>query len=72
MLRLGAKACEELDINAQTFLAYHKYHINKTMGISFVAFAFDDNMENGRDATTLAFLHTLSHKVAEKEVCKVV
>ncbi len=38
------------------------------MGISFVAFAFDDNMENGGEAMKLAFLRAQSHKVAEKVV----
>jgi hypothetical protein len=72
VLRLGAKACEELGIDAQTFRAYHKSHINKTMGILFVAFAFDDNMENGGEAMKLAFLRAQSHKVAEKVVHKAV
>jgi hypothetical protein len=51
-----------------TFRAYHKSHINKTMGISFVAFAFDDNMENGGEAMKFAFLRAQSHTVTEKEV----
>jgi hypothetical protein len=68
VLQLGAKACKELGIDAQTFRAYHKSHINKTMGTSFVAFAFDDNMENGGEAMKLAFLRAQSHKVADQVV----
>jgi hypothetical protein len=61
-----AKSCVSAD--AQTFRAYHKSHINKTMGILFVAFAFDDNMEKGGAAIELAFLRAQSHKVARKVV----
>ncbi len=66
------KACKELGIDAHTFGAYHKSHINKMMGISFMVFAFDDNMENVGEAMTLAFLRAQFHKVAEKEVCEAV
>jgi hypothetical protein len=66
--RKGARACEELGIDPHTFEAYHKSHINKTMGLAFVAFAFEDSIENGGKAVKLDFLRCQSYKVAEKMV----
>jgi hypothetical protein len=43
-------ACEEVGIDAQTMRAYHKSHINKTMGTTITGFAFEDNIENGGEA----------------------
>ena len=52
---VGTKACkEELSIDKQTLGACHKCHINKTRGISFVAFAFTNNIENDGEAMKLA------------------
>jgi hypothetical protein len=42
------------------------------MGVSFVAFAFDDNVEDGGEAMKLAFLWAQSHKIAGKEARKAV
>jgi hypothetical protein len=67
VLRRGAKACAELGIEPHTFQAYHKSHINKTMGVAFVAFAFEDNFENGGEAMKLAFFRAQSNKVADRE-----
>jgi hypothetical protein len=72
VLQLRDKACEERDVDKQTFRACHKSHINKTMGVSFVAFAFDDNVEDGGEAMKLAFLWAQSHKIAGKEARKAV
>jgi hypothetical protein len=66
--RKGAWACEELGIYPHTFEAYHKSHINKTMGVAFLAFAFEDRIENGGKAVKLDFLQCQSYKVAEKLV----
>jgi hypothetical protein len=65
--RKGAKACEELGIDAQTMRAYHKSHINKTMGTVITGFAFEDNIENGGEAMKLGFHQAQSHKIADKE-----
>jgi hypothetical protein len=59
--RKGARACEELGIDPHTFEAYHKSHINKTMGVAFVAFAFEDSIENGGKAVRLDFLGCQSY-----------
>ena len=66
--RKAARCCEELGINPHTFKAYHKSHINKTMGVAFVCFAFEDCIENGGVAMKLEFLRAQSHKVAERQV----
>jgi hypothetical protein len=67
--RKGDRACEELGIDPHTFEAYHKSHINKTMGVAFVAFAFEDSIENGGKAVKLDFpLWCQPYKVAEKLV----
>jgi hypothetical protein len=60
VIRKGAWACEELGIDPHTFEAYHKSHINKTMGVAFVAFAFEDSVENGGKAVKLDFLRCQS------------
>jgi hypothetical protein len=65
--RKGAKACEELGIDAQTMRAYHKNHINKTMGTAITGFAFEDNIENGGEAMKLGFHRAQSRKIADKE-----
>ena len=67
-MRTGAKMCVELGIDAASFEAYHKNHINKCMGVAFAGFAFEDSMENGGEAFKLAFLRAQSHKVVEKEI----
>ena len=58
--------CEELGIDPHTFRAYHKSHINKTMGIEFTAFAFDNSIENGAEAVKLEFICAQSNKIAHK------
>jgi hypothetical protein len=68
VVKKGARACEELGIDPQTFQAYHKSHINKTMAVAFTGFAFEDNIENGGEAFKLGFFRAQSHKIAEKEV----
>jgi hypothetical protein len=68
--RAGAKACDELGIDANTFHAYHKCHINKTMGIAFTGFAFQDTIENGGEAIKLGFFRAQSHKIAQKMMRK--
>jgi hypothetical protein len=65
---MGAWACEELGIDPHTFKAYHKSHINKTMGMAFVAFTFEDSIENGGNGVKLDFLWCQSYKVVEKLV----
>jgi hypothetical protein len=65
----GARACEELGIDPHTLEAYHKKsHINKMMGVSFAAFAFEDSIENGGKAVKLDFFQCQLYKVAEKLV----
>jgi hypothetical protein len=64
--RTGAKACEELGIDPCTFCVYHKLYINKTMGIAFTGFAFQDCIENGGEAMKLGFFRSQSHKIAQK------
>ena len=54
--RKGANMCEELGIYSHTFRYYHRSHINKTMGIAFISFAFENSIENGGDAVKLAFI----------------
>jgi hypothetical protein len=65
--RKGAKACEELGIDAQTMRAYHKSHVNKMMGTAVTGFAFKDNIENDGEAMKLVFFRAQSHKIADKE-----
>ena len=60
--------CAELGIDYQSMQAYHKNHINKCMGVAFVGYAFEDNMENGGHGIKLEFLRAQSHKVVEKEI----
>ena len=59
--------CEELGIQPQTFSAYHKSHINKTMGIAFTGFAFEDCIENGGTAVKLDFVRAQGFKIADRE-----
>jgi hypothetical protein len=68
VMRRGAKSCEDLGINPQSYSAYHKSHIAKTMGVAFTAFAFEDSIENGGDAIKLGFFRAQSFKVAQKMV----
>ena len=67
-MRRAAKSCEDLGINPQSYSAYHKSHIAKTMGVAFTAFAFEDNIENGGNAIKLGFFRAQSFKVAQKMV----
>ena len=66
--RRGAKCCDELGVGKKSFKAYHKNHINKTMGIAFTAFAFVDSLENGGSAEKLAFVRAQGKKVADRLV----
>jgi hypothetical protein len=70
VMRRGAKSCEDLGINQQSYSAYHKSHIAKTMGVAFTAFAFEDSIENGGEAVKLGFFCAQSFKVAKKLVRK--
>ena len=36
--------CEELGIDPNTFRAYHKFHINKMVGIAFTVFTFENSI----------------------------
>ena len=56
VLRKGEKSCEDLGIDPVTFRAYHKSHVNKTMGMAFTAMAFEDCLENGETAVKLDFI----------------
>jgi hypothetical protein len=62
--RRGANCCAELDINQQSFKAYHKCHINKVMAIAFTAFAFEDSMDNGGVGEKLKLIRAQGKKVA--------
>ena len=56
------------DLDPATLKAYHKSHISKVMGVCTVAFAYEDNVENGRDALKLDFSRCQSYKVSGKIV----
>ena len=64
--RKGAKMCVALGINTHTFRAYYKSHINKTMGIEFTDFAFENSIENGGEAVKLAFIRAQPNKISQK------
>jgi hypothetical protein len=68
VMHRGAKSCADLGINPQSYSAYHKSHISKTMGMAFTAFAFKDSIENGGEAIKLGFFNTQSYKVAQQMV----
>eukprot|EP00957_Ditylum_brightwellii_P067031 5088169-Ditylum_brightwellii.AAC.1 len=51
VVRAEAKACDELGMYTNTFHAYHKCHINKTMDVAFTGFAFQDTIKNGDDGS---------------------
>ena len=70
--RRGAKCCEELGINQQSFKAYHKCHINKVMAIAFTAFAFEDSIDNGGVGEKLKLIRAQGKKVASKTQKKAV
>lgn len=40
VMRRGAKSCADLEVYPESYSAYHKSHISKTMGVAFTAFAF--------------------------------
>jgi hypothetical protein len=63
----GTKACKDFGIDSQTMPAYHKSHINKTMGTAITGSAFKDNIENSGKAMRLSFHQGQSHQVADKE-----
>ena len=56
------------DIDKATQKAYHKSHINKTMGVAFTGYAFEDQMENGGGGVKLGFFRAQSYKVAKRKV----
>jgi hypothetical protein len=70
--RRGAKCCDELGINQQSFKAYHKCHINKVMAIAFTAFALEDSMDNGGVGEKLKLIRAQGKKVASKTQRKAV
>ena len=43
------------DIDKATQKAYHKSHINKTMGIAFTGYAFGDRIDNVGEGVKLVF-----------------
>ena len=47
--------------------AYHKNLISKTMGIAFVAFAFDDTIENGGTAVKVRFERAQSNTITRRK-----
>jgi len=55
------------DLPKSVVRAYHKNHISKTMGIAFVAFAFDDTIENGGTAVKVRFERAQSNKIARRK-----
>ena len=64
--RKGTQMCEEMGINPHTFIDYHESYINKTMGITFTEFAFQNSIENGGEASKLTFICAQSNKIAQK------
>jgi hypothetical protein len=55
------------DLPKSVVRAYHKNHISKTMGIAFVAFAFEDTVENGGTAIKVRFERAQSNKIARRK-----
>ena len=67
ILRKYAKQCKELGIEKYDFRAFHRNHINKVMGIGFVAAYFDRTLENGCVVKKLPFIRAQGRKnLAEK------
>jgi len=61
-----AKMCEALGLKRGHLYAKHKNHITKTMVVAFVAYAFEDNMENGGTGVLLGVHRIESARIAQK------
>ena len=68
VLRRNAKACKELGIERTNLKAFHKGHINKTMGIAVVGAAFEGSLLNGCTGVKVAFARSQMPKVADRMV----
>ena len=70
VLRAYAKECEELGLQKFDFKTFHRNHINKVMGIGFVAAYFDVTPESGCIVKKLPFIRAQGMKKAQREVRK--
>ena len=68
ILRDYAKHCEELGIDKYNFITFHRLHINKVMGIGFVAAHFYDTLENGCVVKKFPFIRAQGRKKAKRDV----
>jgi hypothetical protein len=66
--RNNAKMCEVLGLEwTHTTFIYHKCHIEKVMVITFTAYAFNQNVENGGDGIKLGLYHVQAARIAKKD-----
>ena len=68
MLRALAKSCPELGIFKHDYKTFHRLHINKVMGICFVACKFEGSLENGCEARKIDLIRARAPRVADKKV----
>mmetsp|Transcript_26045 Transcript_26045/g.26462 ORF Transcript_26045/g.26462 Transcript_26045/m.26462 type:complete len:396 (-) Transcript_26045:7-1194(-) len=68
--RGNCKLLEILGLEKQYTFVQHKSHIDKVMVVAFVAYAFDQNIDNGGDGIKLGFFRCEGARVAKMTVRK--
>ena len=68
--RGNCKLLEILGLEKQYTFVQHKSHVDKVMVVAFVAYAFDQNIDNGGDGIKLGFFCCEGARVAKKTVRK--
>ena len=61
-----AKMCEALGLKKGKLMARHKSHIPQVMYIGFIAYAFEDNPENGGKCLKLGVYRCQAAKINQK------